>query len=371
MPRPTPPAVADPDLDPEAESAGDAPARTGIQSIEVGFRLLDVLARTNGPMMLRDLARAAPMNPAKAHRYMVSFTRLGLVTQTPEGRYDLGPFASEMGLVSLNRQDPMRRARPAAAVLRDEIDHTIGLAVWGNQGPAIVHWEEASQPVTVSLRLGDVMPMLNSATGRVFGAYLPRAQTLPFIQREQDPLAAAGATADNPEHPRTLEAYDAICAEVRARGVTRIHGGVLPGINAMSLPVFDANGQLCLALIALGAQSTFDTTADGPLERRLRQAVQQLSADLGYVPPTSRNPDAQGAGTRTRRWRRWGVVALAALFAHGIAVVWVARSHQVMWPPAPEQVVPTLLLLPEPVHPPTPPAPSPAARAGTGAGAGA
>ncbi|KFX27070.1 DUF3108 domain-containing protein [Ralstonia solanacearum] len=70
--------------------------------------------------------------------------------------------------------------------------------------------------------------------------------------------------------------------------------------------------------------------------------------------PTSRNPNAQGA--RTRRWRRWGVVVLAALFAHGIAVVWVARSHQVAWPPAPEQVVPTLLLQPEPVHPPAPPA---------------
>lgn len=220
------------------------------------------------------------MNPAKAHRYLVSFARLGLVTQTPEGRYDLGPFALEMGLVSLNRQDPMRRARPAAAALRDEIDHTVGLAVWGNLGPAIVHWEEASHPVTVSLRLGDVMPMLNSATGRVFGAYLPRAQTLPFIQRE---LERAAAREADPELPRTLEAYDAICAEVRAHGAARIHGGVLPGINAMSLPVFDANAQLCLVLIALGAQSTFDTSWSGPLERRLRLAAQQLSADLGYV----------------------------------------------------------------------------------------
>ena len=286
----------DADLDLETDVDGDIasdlmsdelPARSGIQSIEVGFRLLDVLTHTNGPMMLRDLARAAPMNPAKAHRYLVSFARLGLVTQTPEGRYDLGPFALEMGLVSLNRQDPMRRARPAAAALRDEIDHTIGLAVWGNLGPVIVHWEEASHPVTVSLRLGDVMPMLNSATGRVFGAYLPRAQTLPFIQRELERAAARhdNSADDNPELPRTLDAYDTLCADVRTHGASRIHGGVLPGTNAMSLPVFDANGQLCLVLIALGAQSTFDTTWSSPLERRLRQAAQQLSADLGYVAP--------------------------------------------------------------------------------------
>ncbi|KHK53564.1 IclR family transcriptional regulator [Ralstonia sp. A12] len=283
----------DADLDLETDVDGDiasddSPARSGIQSIEVGFRLLEVLTHTNGPMMLRDLARAAPMNPAKAHRYLVSFARLGLVTQTPDGRYDLGPFALEMGLVSLNRQDPMRRARPAAAALRDEIDHTIGLAVWGNLGPAIVHWEEASHPVTVSLRLGDVMPMLNSATGRVFGAYLPRAQTQPFILRELE--RAAAKADDNPELPRTLTAYDALCADVRTHGASRIHGGVLPGINAMSLPVFDANGQLCLVLIALGAQSTFDTTWSSPLERRLRQAAQQLSADLGYVAPLAPQP---------------------------------------------------------------------------------
>ena len=47
--------------------------RAGIQSVEVGFALLDTLARAIGPLMLRDLAGAAGMNPAKAHRYLVSF----------------------------------------------------------------------------------------------------------------------------------------------------------------------------------------------------------------------------------------------------------------------------------------------------------
>jgi hypothetical protein len=48
------------------------------------------------------------------------------------------------------------------------------------------------------------------------------------------------------------------------------------------------------------------------------------------------------------------VVILAALLLHGIAVMWVARSHQMAWPPEPEQIVPTLLLHPEPVRAPTP-----------------
>lgn len=115
------------------------------------------------------------------------------------------------------------------------------------------------------------MPMLNSATDRVFGAYLPRAQTHSFVQHEPDRIAAQDESVGsrNPELPQTLEAYDVICVDVRLRDVSHVCGGMLPGINAMSLPVFDANGQLYLVPIALGAQSTFDTTWSGPLERRL------------------------------------------------------------------------------------------------------
>ena len=68
--------------------------RQGIQSIEVGFRLLSVLAATNRPMMLRDIAKGASMPAAKAHRYMVSFLRIGIVEQDAgSGRYDLGAYA--------------------------------------------------------------------------------------------------------------------------------------------------------------------------------------------------------------------------------------------------------------------------------------
>ena len=39
--------------------------RAGIQSVEVGFALLDVLAQAPAPLMLRDLASAAGMSAAK------------------------------------------------------------------------------------------------------------------------------------------------------------------------------------------------------------------------------------------------------------------------------------------------------------------
>ncbi|HOZ64876.1 MAG TPA: helix-turn-helix domain-containing protein, partial [Burkholderiaceae bacterium] len=126
-------------------------ARAGIQSVEVGFALLDVLARAVGPLMLRDLAAASGMSAAKAHRYLVSFQRLGLVIQdAATTRYDLGPAALKLGLASLSRIDAVKLARERVGSLMLQMGHTLALAVWGNQGPTIVHWEESPQAVTVN-----------------------------------------------------------------------------------------------------------------------------------------------------------------------------------------------------------------------------
>ena len=59
-------------------------AQRGIQSIEVGGQLLRALVHHGRPMALKDLAREAEMSPAKAHPYMVSFGRLGLIEQRSE-----------------------------------------------------------------------------------------------------------------------------------------------------------------------------------------------------------------------------------------------------------------------------------------------
>ena len=103
----------------------------GIGSVEVGGQLLQVLTDADGPMMLRDLAASAGMSAAKAHPYLVSFMRLGLIEQDrATGRYELGPLALQMGLASMRRLNPVRIATEAIAelVLRINTDRrAIGL----------------------------------------------------------------------------------------------------------------------------------------------------------------------------------------------------------------------------------------------------
>ncbi|WP_322103705.1 IclR family transcriptional regulator [Paraburkholderia sp. J41] len=258
---------------------GEEKLRSGIQSIEVGFRLLEVLTNEPRAMMLRDLAQRAGMSPAKAHRYLVSFMRLGMVAQDAlSGRYELGGFALQLGLARLARVDGVKLARLALTELRDALDITVGIAVWGNQGPTVVHWLESSHPAKAALKLGDVMPMLSSATGLLFAAYLPRSKTAPMIERE---LAGAqhysyGST------PRTPAALERALDDVRAHGAARVEGMLLPTIHAFCTPVFDASGDLALGLIALGHEGAFDIEWNGAVDTALRECAQKLSYELGY-----------------------------------------------------------------------------------------
>ena len=254
--------------------------RAGIQSVEVGFGLLDVLARAAGPLMLRDLAAAAGMSAAKAHRYLVSFQRLQLVVQDAgTTRYDLGPAALKLGLASLSRLDAVKLARERIGALMEAIGHTLALAVWGNHGPTIVHWEESPQAVTVNLRLGDVMPLLSSATGRCFAAHLSREAIAPLLREE----IARAQKQGRSDVPTSLAQARTLLDEVRERGAARVVDVLLPGIVGFCAPVFDSDGHIVLGIVALGPTGTFDAAWDGAVHRPLCDAAAQLSRDLGFA----------------------------------------------------------------------------------------
>ena len=148
--------------------------RRGIQSVEVGGQLLRALAHHGHPMALKDLARAAGMAPAKAHPYLVSFGKLGLIEQDPaSGRYGLGPLALQLGLIALQQTDPVRIATPMIAELAQRLGLTIGIAVWGTRGPTFVRLEESPAAIHVNMRHGTVASLTDTASGRLFGAYRP------------------------------------------------------------------------------------------------------------------------------------------------------------------------------------------------------
>ena len=253
--------------------------RQGIQSIEVGFRLLQVLAATNRPMMLRDIAKGAGMPAAKAHRYMVSFLRIGIVEQDQSsGRYDLGAYALELGLSGLGRLDPVRLASPVLDALCEEINETVALAVWGNHGATIVRIVDAGGPITITLRPGTVLSLCNSATGRAFSAFYRS----PFLKKMQDEEIRQTAESSKIAITTVRRQLEKGLTEIREKGIARATGSLTPGINGFSCPVYDHSGSMVAAITSLGSMGEFNAEWDSPVATAMISAARNLSQRLGH-----------------------------------------------------------------------------------------
>lgn len=252
--------------------APDTPLRgpRGIQSVEVGGQLLKALAHHGRPMALKDLARAADMTPAKAHPYLVSFGKIGLVAQDDaSGHYGLGPLAMQLGLISLQQQDPIRLAIAQLPLLALHANATVAISVWGTRGPTIVRVEDGPTDVHVAMRHGTNASVRHTASGKVFAAFMPALQVQPMLAAEGHPHAL-----DDP----TLQAE---LAAIRRDHFSVVEGGLVPGISAIAVPVFDGFGRLVLSLSAIGPSAAMDTRPHGTAGTALRQCAQTLAGQLG------------------------------------------------------------------------------------------
>ena len=254
----------------------DIDNKHGVQSLEIGMSILKAMVNGQRSMMLKEIAAAADMPASKVHRYLVSLIRAGLVEQDPmSSRYDLGAFAMNIGLVALDRLDRVRLGLNTIADMRDEINQTTALAVWGDKGPVIVRWERPRRPITVNVITGTVMDLLSSATGRVFAAWMPKKTVAPLI-------AAEIKAPDVPPELKTKTGIEAMLADIRDKGFADTAGfHRVPGVAAVAAPVFNFKNEITMAVVVVGVQGMFDMSAEGQVVTSLKRHAEALSLRLG------------------------------------------------------------------------------------------
>jgi DNA-binding IclR family transcriptional regulator len=252
-----------------------AKPQRGIQSVEVGGRLLQALASARTPLALSDLAQAAQIAPGQAHPYLVSLSRLGLIKRDElSGRYEPGPLALRLGLLHVDLRPAFRAAVPRVAALADTVGFSVAISLAGPQGPTIVRYERAGSPLHVNLHVGTVMSLPATTTGRIFCAYLPEEQRDAMWARQspgQAELVPPGSTA---------AAFAKTLAAIRERGLEHSIDAPSPGVSSIAAPVLNPAGELQLALTVVGPTGTIDVAWDGAVARALSATAQAISAEL-------------------------------------------------------------------------------------------
>ncbi len=250
-----------------------ADQRKGIQSVEHGAKLLESLVSSREALPLKALAAAAGMSPSMAHRYLTSFIRADLVHQDPiSGRYDLGTMALRLGIAALNRTDLIQIADNEFKELVRRVDIDGHLSVWGDYGVTIVRIHNRHVPILSNLRLGAVLPLYDSAAGRIFLTYMEDEAVRPILKSEL-------AKAENPKPTRAEIA--AVASNVRQHRYAWIDGQVFHGERAIAAPVFDPQGDVRAAMSLVSNQASLVQFPNKVLDDLVATAA-RISKRIGW-----------------------------------------------------------------------------------------
>jgi len=248
--------------------------KKGIQSVEHGVKLLEALVNSGRALPLKTLAATAGMSASMAHRYLTSFIRSGLAAQEPaSGHYDLGTFALRLGLAALNRADYMQIADDEFRQLVERVDVDGHISIWGTYGVTIVRYHNRHVPILSNFRLGDVLPLLDSAAGRIFLTWLGERTTRPILKAE---------TAKSEERKRPAKEIAAIGRSVRKDGYAWIDGQLLHSIRAIAVPIFDSQAQLLATMSLVSNQASLVQFPNPVLDDLLATGV-RISQRLGWA----------------------------------------------------------------------------------------
>jgi DNA-binding IclR family transcriptional regulator len=249
--------------------------RKGIQSVEQGVKVLEALMVLREPQPLKSIASAAEISPSMAHRYLSSFIRTELVRQDPvSGFYELGSFALRLGMAALNRADFIQIADDEFRQLVARVDVDGHLSVWGDYGVTIVRIHNRHAPMLSDLRLGAVLPLFDSAAGRMF---------LAFQKPETIGRTLKSELAQMDEGKPSRQDIAKIADEVKQAGYAWIDGQVFHGIRAIAAPIFDPQGELRAAMSLVSNQASL-VRFPSPVLDDLLETAGLISQRLGWTP---------------------------------------------------------------------------------------
>ena len=253
--------------------------RQGVDAVEVVGTILQALLRLPRPTRLKELEATTGIAAAKLHRYLVSMIRCGLVSRQDAGnRYDFGLLTYRMGQVAAHDHSALSLMEPmfekfVGQLKNPDLGQAVGIGQWVGNGATIVRWFESNSALSIRMRPGVQLSITLSATAKLLAAWLPREKTEPLVREE---LAERGRVTDK-DVQKVYTAY----AAIRRKGIASSKGARQTGLNALSVPLFDFQGNVTAAITVLGTSPHFEADPEGSAAQMLRKLGKELSDQMG------------------------------------------------------------------------------------------
>lgn len=218
----------------KAENRYRAPA------LDKGLDIVELLAGFADGMTLGEIARALDKSQSEIYRMITTLVRRGYVVRSSED--DRFSLSLKMFAVS-QRHAPVNRlldiARPKMRTLSRSAWQSCHLAMENNGDIVIVTSAESPGNWALGLRVGTVIGLWNTGSGRILAAFRSDDELAELLDRHRPALGEPDL--NHAEFMRHLD-------RIRAQGYERMPSSAAVGVTNMAYPVMNENGRAVAAV---------------------------------------------------------------------------------------------------------------------------
>jgi DNA-binding IclR family transcriptional regulator len=248
---------------------------SGLDSVDLILRLVELLAGSREPRGVTDIARDLGVSKPRVHRHLRALVERGYARQEPRNeRYEVGVKVLALGEAVRDRFDVVGAIRPVMNRLREATGQAVTASALIDDQVIVLDLVQGATLIEFGIRPGARLDFHASAHGLVALAFGPPDLLDEVLSR---PLKAW--TARTLTDPAAIRAE---VAQVRRQGWATAIDAVQIGVNALAAPVFDHRGGHRGAVALVGA-SQFIPQA--PSERQITLvtgAAADASRRLGW-----------------------------------------------------------------------------------------
>ena len=248
-----------------------------VQALDRAFAVLDLLAESNLPLGLAQVAASLQLHKSTAHRFLMVLERHRMVERTVGGKFRLGLRLFDFGNRAIEQYDLRDRAQPHLRRLVAETEETAHLCILEATHVVYIDKIEPARSVRMITRIGASNPVHCTSVGKAILAFLPEERCADILHRIR---------FERFTH-RTIVTAEALRAEIektRRRGYAVDDEELEEGLRCIAVPVLDAQ-RLPVAAVSVSGPSFRVTAQKLPaIANQLLQCVRGISVDMGFVP---------------------------------------------------------------------------------------
>ena len=240
-----------------------------IPAVEKALKLLEMLGHSAYPLSKQEMESALEIAPTTCYRILCTLKKNGWVRKTGTNTWTAGSALPNAARNMLERENRFARLQPEIDQLSRETGLSSKLSIRREDRQCTFLRGESSRAVQVNSKAGAEFPLIEGSVGAALLAGETPESIRQLVRECRESIPEKEDPGLLPERIRRLR-KDGFCLNLHSRW----------NVNALSMPVRDADGRIAAALTLLGWEDDFSKDRLPGLLRTLKKISELCSKKI-------------------------------------------------------------------------------------------